>query len=57
MELVGKPDHDVTMGMAFRAKMGDMDLARHVVKIGCLAPVHHKQLEAKLTKYDAQARG
>ena len=23
MELVGKPDHDVTMGMAFRAKMGD----------------------------------
>ena len=57
MELVGKPDHDVTMGMAFRAKMGDMALARHVVKIGCLTPVHHKQLEAKLTKYDTQARG
>ena len=54
MEFVGKPDHDVTMGMAFRAKMGDMELARHVVKIGCLAPVHHEQLRAKVAKYDAR---
>lgn len=54
MELIGKPHHDVTMSMAFRAKMGDMDLARHVVKVGCLAPVHHKQLEAKIAKYDAR---
>ncbi|WP_448858612.1 MOSC domain-containing protein [Corynebacterium propinquum] len=54
MEFVGKPDHDVTMGMAFRAKMGDMELARHVVKIGCLAPVHHEQLCAKVAKYDAR---
>lgn len=54
MEFVGKPDHDVTMGMAFRAKMGDMELARHVVKIGCLAPVHHEQLRIKVAKYDAR---
>lgn len=54
MEFVGKPDHDVTMGMAFRAKMGDMELARHVVKIGCLAPVHHEQLRTKVAKYDAR---
>ncbi|UQV54256.1 MOSC domain-containing protein [Corynebacterium pseudodiphtheriticum] len=54
MEFVGKPGHDVTMGMAFRAKMGDMDLAQYVVKVGCLATVHHEQLKAKLAKYDAR---
>ncbi|MDK8846504.1 hypothetical protein QP888_08380 [Corynebacterium sp. MSK297] len=49
--------HDVTMGTAFRAKMGDIDLARHIVTIGCLAPVYHEQLKAKLAKHDARARG
>lgn len=50
MEFVGKPGHDVTMGMAFRAKMGDIELARYVVKVGCLATVHHNQLQEKLEK-------
>ena len=36
------------MGMAFAAKMGDMDLAQRVVDAGCLAPVHHDQLVKRL---------
>ncbi|MDO5032660.1 MOSC domain-containing protein [Corynebacterium sp.] len=50
IELVGRPEHDVTMGMAFRAKMGDMELARHVVEVGCLAPVHHDKLAARVAR-------
>ncbi|WP_165242701.1 MOSC domain-containing protein [Corynebacterium lizhenjunii] len=53
LELIGRPDHDVTMRMAFRAKMGDMALARHIVAVGCLAPVHHNQLRDKLAARDA----
>ena len=50
LELIGTPPHDVTMGMAFRAKMGDKALARHVVEVGCLSAVHHEQLAAKLSR-------
>ena len=50
--LIGRPDHDITMGMAFAAKMGDKELARRVVDAGCLAPVHHDQLVKSL-----QSRG
>ncbi|MFW9060756.1 MOSC domain-containing protein [Corynebacterium striatum] len=46
--LIGRPDHDITMGMAFAAKMGDKELARRVVDAGCLAAVHHDQLVKRL---------
>ena len=50
--LIGRPDHDITMGMAFAAKMGDKELARRVVDAGCLAPVHHEQLVKRLQPRD-----
>ncbi|QCB29460.1 MOSC domain-containing protein [Corynebacterium endometrii] len=46
----GSPKHDVTMGMAYRAKMGDLELARHIVKVGCLPEVHQVQLIEMLDK-------
>lgn len=39
-----EPNHDITMGMAFRAKMGDKDLARKVVAAGCLPGRYHEEL-------------
>lgn len=39
-----EPAHGVTMGMAFRAKMGDKDLARQVVAAGCLPGRYHEEL-------------
>lgn len=39
-----EPDHGVTMGMAFRAKMGDKDLARQIVAAGCLPGRYHEEL-------------
>lgn len=43
---LNEPDHGVTMGMAFRAKMGDKDLARQVVSAGCLPGRYHDELVA-----------
>lgn len=39
-----EPEHGVTMGMAFRAKMGDKELARRVVDAGCLPGRYHEEL-------------
>lgn len=39
-----EPEHGVTMGMAFRAKMGDKELARWVVDAGCLPGRYHEEL-------------
>lgn len=38
------PAHDITMRMAFAAKMGDRALARRVVDAKCLPPQHAKKL-------------
>lgn len=38
------PAHDITMRMAFAAKMGDRAMARRVVDAKCLPPQHAKKL-------------
>ena len=42
------PGHGVTMGEAFRAKMGDKELARKAVDAGCLPAMYQEQLERLL---------
>ncbi|MGP6173296.1 MOSC domain-containing protein [Corynebacterium sp. A21] len=42
--LLQTPTHQVTMAMAFRAKMGDREAARPVVAAQCLPGHHHEQL-------------
>lgn len=42
------PSHGITMGMAFRAKMGDRECARAVVEANCLPTLHHEQLQRRL---------
>ena len=42
------PGHGVTMGEAFRAKMGDKELARKVVGASCLPAMYQEQLERLL---------
>ncbi len=44
LEIVSIPEHDITMEMAFRAKMGDKDLARRVVSAECLPGRYHEEL-------------
>ncbi len=45
-EVLDIPDHGVTMGMAFRAKMGDKNLARQIVSARCLPGRYHEELVA-----------
>lgn len=56
LEFVGRPDHDVTMGMAFRAKLGDVDLARHVVEVHCLPDIHHLPMAKRVEVADKHAK-
>ncbi len=42
------PAHGITMGDAFRAKMGNTEAARRVYAAQCLPPHHHWQLERLL---------
>ncbi|ANE02945.1 MOSC domain-containing protein [Corynebacterium crudilactis] len=44
IEILEPPAHDITMSMAFRAKMGDKDLARRVVAAECLPERYHQDL-------------
>ena len=44
IELVGDPGHDITMGMAFKAKMGDAELGPYVTDAGVLPAIHQDQL-------------
>lgn len=44
LELLRGPDHGITMGTAFRAKMGDKQAARQVVAAGCLPGRYHEEL-------------
>lgn len=44
LEMLPAPDHGITMGTAFRAKMGDKQAARQVVAAGCLPGRYHEEL-------------
>ena len=46
IELLGEPDHDITVDVAFRAVMGDKDAAARVVAAECLPQLHHERLMA-----------
>lgn len=51
----GTPNHDVTMGMAFKAMTSDLQLARHIVDIGCMPKVHHDQLVEILETWESKS--
>lgn len=44
IELVGRPDHDVTMGIAYAATMGDDELGRYVMEADVLPPMYQNRL-------------
>lgn len=50
VELLGRPDHEVTMGEAFRATMGNMDCARRVVASGCLPQIYHEPMARRVAR-------
>ncbi|WIM68186.1 MOSC domain-containing protein [Corynebacterium breve] len=47
LELLDRPDHGITMGMAFRAKMGDQELARKVWEARILPPMLQHRLDRR----------
>ncbi|GAB3646674.1 MOSC domain-containing protein [Glycomyces tarimensis] len=47
LEVVDRPDHDVTIGMFFRALMGERDLIPKVLEAPALAPSEAAQLRAR----------
>lgn len=49
-ELCGRPDHDVTMGEAFAAAMGDVDAMQRLVDAACLPPMYHQRHVDRLAK-------
>jgi MOSC domain-containing protein YiiM len=51
--VVSRPDHDVTVPLAFRAFTGDLDAARHVLAVGCLDPVDHRELAESVARRTA----
>lgn len=44
IELLGAPDHDITMAEAFRAAQGDKAAATRVVAVECLPPMYHQRM-------------
>jgi MOSC domain-containing protein YiiM len=50
VRVVSRPDHDVTVPLAFRAFTGDLDAARHVLAVGCLGPVDHADLARSVAR-------
>lgn len=46
IHLLGDPDHDVTMEVAFRAAQGDKDAAARVVAAECMPPMYHERMVA-----------
>lgn len=47
IEVVERPDHDVTVPMLFRAVMGDRDLGRHILDAEALRPSEHEWLAGR----------
>lgn len=52
IQVAWRPGHGVTVPMAFRAWMGDVDLAREVVASGVLPERDHRELEDKLARWN-----
>lgn len=50
VEVSDRPAHGITVPDAFRASMGDLDLARRVVAAQVLAPIHHAEMERALRR-------
>ncbi len=50
VEVLRSPDHGITVPDAFRAFMGDVELARSVLDAGALGPVDHADLERSLAR-------
>lgn len=46
IELIGAPDHDITLATAFRAAQGDKAAAARVVAAECLPPMYHQRMVA-----------
>ncbi|KGN41127.1 MOSC domain-containing protein [Knoellia aerolata] len=52
VEVAWRPGHGITVPTAFRAWMGDRDLARQVLGARALTPAGHAELAARLAKWD-----
>lgn len=48
IQVVWRPGHDITVPMAFRAWMGDRELARQLLDSRALGPAGHAELEGRL---------
>lgn len=48
IEVVSRPDHDITVPETFRAFMGDLDAALRVLAADCLVEVEAAELRAKV---------
>lgn len=44
------PEHGITMGMAFAALMGDLEIAKAVLEAQCLSPHYHDALVKRLSR-------
>ncbi|MEO6019139.1 MAG: MOSC domain-containing protein [Knoellia sp.] len=53
IQVAWRPGHGITVPMAFRAWMGDRDLAREIVASRVLPEPEHDSLEKKLARWDA----
>ncbi len=49
IELLDAPEHGITMGMAYRAKLGDPELGPVVTRAKVLPPIHQEPLERRFT--------
>lgn len=54
IQVVWRPGHGYTVPMAFRAWMGDRDLAQALLDDHALAPAGHAELAHKLARWTAQ---
>jgi MOSC domain-containing protein YiiM len=50
VEVVARPTHDITVPVAFRAFMGDLDAARRVLAAGCLPDEEVVKLRGRLER-------
>lgn len=50
VRVISRPDHDVTVPVAFRAFTGDLDAAQHVLEAGCLNPADSADLARSVAR-------
>lgn len=53
VEVAWRPGHGITVPTAFRAWMGERELAREVLAARALTPAGHDELAARLAKWEA----